>query len=173
MAESERTRVRERSPVPSNDYEFAIRKGEEYFERARTGQIVIKPADREWQMTRQGRIMYFMMTGLYNKVPLQDWRVFIHDIKTHSGKHRHQGGLVIYVIEGKGYSIVDGERKDWEKGDLLLLPIKKGGVEHQHFNSEPGKGCKWIAFLHEGIMENLALLIEQTEESPQYKEQNR
>jgi gentisate 1,2-dioxygenase len=122
-------------------------------------------------MTRQGYIKYYMMTGVYNDVPLQDWRVFVHDIKTHSGKHRHQGGLVIYVLEGRGYSVVDGERKDWEKGDLLLLPIKPGGVEHQHYNLEPGKGCRWIAFLHEHVMENLALLIEQTEESPQYRNQ--
>lgn len=170
MAEIERTRVRERGPIPQNDYEFAIRKGEEYFERARTGAIVIKPSHREWQMTRQGRIMYYMMTGIYNNVPLQDWRVFVHDIKTHSGKHRHQGGLVIYVLQGKGYSIIDGERKDWEKGDLLLLPIRPGGVEHQHFNSEPGKGCMWVAFLHEHVMENLALLIEQMDESPQYEQ---
>ena len=43
-----------------------------------------------------------MMTGIYNDVPLQDWRIFVHDIKTHSGKHCHQGGLVIYVLESKG-----------------------------------------------------------------------
>ena len=73
--------------------------------------------------------MYYMMTGIYNDVPLQDWRIFVHDTKTHSGKHRHQGGLVIHVLKGKGYSIVDGERKDWEKGNLLPPPIRPGGVE--------------------------------------------
>ena len=75
----------------------------------------------------------------FKDTPLQHWRVFIHDIKTRSGKHRHQGGLVIYVLEGKGYSVVDGERKDWEKGDLVLLPMKPEGVEHQHFNLDPAE----------------------------------
>ena len=73
----------------------------------------------------------------------------MHDIKTVSGKHRHQGGLLIYVLEGKGYSIVNGERKDWQKGDLVLLPMVPGGVEHQHFNVEPEKGAaRWIAFIN-------------------------
>jgi mannose-6-phosphate isomerase-like protein (cupin superfamily) len=110
------------------------------------GPIVIKPSDREYQQTRQGRIMYYLNAQAYKDTPLHDWRVFVHDIKTHSGKHRHQGGFVIYVIEGKGYSVVDGERVDWGPGDLLLLPIKPGGVEHQHFNLEEGKPCRWIAF---------------------------
>ena len=46
-------------------------------------------------------------------------------------------------------------------------------MEHQHFNSEPGKGCVWVAFLHEHIMENLALLFGQVEKSPQYKSQQK
>src|SRR5439155_811034 len=78
---------------------------------------------------------------------LVDWNVFVQDIRVHSGKHRHQGGLVIYIMEGEGYSVVDGERHDWEAGDLLLLPVKKGGVEHQHFNKDDAHPAKWIAFI--------------------------
>jgi hypothetical protein len=172
MAETERTRTREKGTLPADNYEFAVKLGEEIRERSKTGKIVIRPSDRQWEISRQGRLMYYMMMGVYKDVPLQDWRVFVQDIKTHSGKHRHQGGLVIYVIEGRGYSIVDGERKDWDAGDLLLLPMKPDGVEHQHFNLEPGKGCKWIAFLHEHVLENVSFLIQQIEEAPMYKAVN-
>jgi gentisate 1,2-dioxygenase len=91
--------------------------------------------------------------------PLQNRSVFTHEVRKISGKYRHQGELVIYVIDGKGYSVVDGERVDWEKGDLVLLPIlvllpmKPGGVEHQHFNLDPEKPALWMAFIHQGTRE--------------------
>jgi hypothetical protein len=35
--------------------------------------------------------------------PLQNRSVFTHEVRKISSKHRHQGGLVIYVINGKEY----------------------------------------------------------------------
>jgi gentisate 1,2-dioxygenase len=74
------------------------------------------------------------------------------------------------VLEGKGYSVVDGERKDWEAGDLVLLPMKPEGVEHQHFNLDPGKPAVWAAFINIPIQEYLASDLQQAENSPDYKE---
>lgn len=166
MTEMDRTRTRERGPIAETNYDKFIRSRREFADRQTTGPIVIKPTDREFQITRQGRILYYLNAQVYKDTPLQDWRVFVHDIKTHSGKHRHQGGFVIFVIEGKGYSVVEGERVDWEGGDLLLLPIKKGGIEHQHFNLEPGKGCRWIAFCYMPVFDHLASEFTQMETSP-------
>ena len=168
MTEYERSRSREREPIQVNNYERLLRSREEFIERQRVGPIVIKPEHRVLEATRQGRLMYLMQTMLYKDVPLQEWLVFTLDIRTHSGNHRHQGGIIIYVLEGKGYSIVDGERKDWEKGDLVLLPIKRGGVEHQHFNGQPGKPCQWVAFLHLPIMDHLSMELEQITNSPDF-----
>ena len=170
MAETERTRERERGTIPQTPYEIFIRSRKEFLERQQTGQVVIKPSDREFYLTRQGRLMYHINPEIHKDTPLQDWRVFSHDLKTQSGKHRHQGGLVIYVLEGKGYSIVDGERKDWEKGDLVLLPMKPGGVEHQHFNLNPGTPAIWAAFINIPIQEFLASDLQQAENSPDFKE---
>ena len=61
------------------------------------------------------------------------------------------------MITGKGYSVVDGERIDWQAGDLLLLPIKPGGVEHQHFNINPGSECRWIAFSYMPFFDHVAV----------------
>src|SRR6266568_1405531 len=149
MAEIERVRERERPPIKDNTYERVMRQRKELAE---------------------GKLKFFLDPVSFKNTPLQQWRVFIHDIKTRSGKHRHQGGLVIYVLEGKGYSIVEGERKDWEKGDLVLLPMKPGGVEHQHFNSDPQKPAIWAAFINIPIQEYLASDLKQEEVSPDFKE---
>jgi len=137
-----------------------IRSRREFLERQETGQVVVKPSDREFYITRQGRLMYHLNPEIHKNTPLQDWRVFSHDLKTQSGKHRHQGGLVIYVIDGKGYSVVDGERWDWEKGDLVLLPLNPDEVEHQHFNLQVEKPSVWAAFIHIPIQEHLASGLE-------------
>ena len=118
MAEGEKTRVRERPPLAENPYERNMRKRKELADRNRTGPVVIKSADREVFVSRQGRLQFYLNPFSFNETPLQQWQVFKHEIRTRSGKHRHQGGVIIYVLDGKGYSIVDGERIDWKKGDL-------------------------------------------------------
>lgn len=49
-----------------------------------------------------------------------------------SQKHGHQNGALMYVLNGVGYDIHDGERTDWKAGDCLIVPP---GVVHQHFNA--------------------------------------
>ena len=155
---------------PENAYEAAIQYQDRVLERGRTGKIVVRDEDRPWENTRQGRIRYFLHPNMYPDTVLQEWRVFSQEIRTQSGKHRHQGGVSIYILEGKGYTIADGKRYDWEKGDLLTLPVKPGGVEHQHFNSDPAKPAIWAAFINIPIQEYLASDLKQEEVSPDFKE---
>jgi hypothetical protein len=146
MAEFERTAERERGPLPGALYEAFLKRLADFHDRQQSGKIHIKKSDIVAQMSRQSHAEYFLATDTFPTV-LQDWRVFISNIRKQSGKHRHQGGLVIFVLEGSGWSICDGERHDWEAGDLILLPIKPGGVEHQHFNTE-GVVTRWIALIY-------------------------
>jgi len=170
MAESERTRTRERDAPALDSYEKQLRARAEFQDRQMMGPVVIRSTDREFQLTRQAHLKYYLDPTSFKDTPLQDWLVFVNDVKKHSGKHRHQGGLVIYVIEGRGYSIVDDERVEWEAGDLLLLPIKPNGVVHQHFNHAPGEPCVWIAFCHMPIMDYVAMEMTQIEVMPEFKD---
>ena len=170
MAEMERVRERERPPIKDNPYERVMRQRKELAERNLTGPVVIDCTKQQWFQARQGKLLYYLCPNNHPETPLQHWRVFIHEIKTRSGKHRHQGGLVIYVLEGRGYSIVDGVRMDWEKGDLVLLPMKPEGVVHQHFNLDPQKPAVWAALINMPIHEYLASDFQQVENSPDFKE---
>ena len=171
MAETERTRQRERERPIEDSYERALREDKDFARRQMTGRIVVKANDCEQQLGRQGRLRFYLGRDVMD-TPLNDWVVFTHEVRTQSGKHRHQGGLVIYVIDGIGYSVVDGERVDWSKGDLVLLPLRKGGVEHQHFNSNPDKPALWMAFIHRPTREYVASEMTQTEESPEYRQRS-
>src|SRR5947209_17954519 len=110
MCEGDRVGEGGRPPIKDNPYERVMRQRKALAERNLTGPVVIDCTKQQWFQTRQGKLKYFLDPVSFKDTPLQQWRVFIHDIKTRSGKHRHQGGLVIYVLGGKGYSVVDGER---------------------------------------------------------------
>jgi len=138
--------------------------------RRNEGPVVVRRADRELFQARQGKLLFYLCPNNHRETALQAWRVFIQEIRTCSGKHRHAGGLTIFVLEGHGYTIVDGERWDWKKGDLVLLPMKVGGVEHQHFNlGPPEKPAVWIAMINMAIHDYLASDLEQIENSPDYR----
>lgn len=56
-----------------------------------------------------------------------------------SQKHGHQNTALLFVLEGRGYDISDGERVDWEEGDVCLVAP---GTVHQHFNADPDKPAR-------------------------------
>lgn len=163
-----RVREREREIELDDTYEVVLYQRQKFIEQQLTGKVIIHEKDREYEPSRQGRLKYYLERDSFSDHALRDWMVFKHDIRRHSGSHKHQGGLVIFCLEGKGYSLVDGVRHDWTEGDLLLLPCKPEGVEHQHFNLQPGKPCKWIAFIYLPYWDMLASEMTQGELSPDY-----
>ncbi len=167
MAEREAQRVREAEARQAPFYEWVYAQWNKWKERADKGQIVMRGKEVPWEQGRQGRIKYYVHP-LREELAVQGWLLFVQDIKSHSGRHRHQGGLAIYVLEGKGWSTVDGVRHDWEEGDLILLPIKSNGVEHQHFNAVAGSPCKWMAMVYQPLIEAMSSELEQKEVSPDW-----
>ncbi|MBI2848978.1 MAG: cupin domain-containing protein [Chloroflexi bacterium] len=170
MAEREAVRQRERRlEVKAEQYY------EEYYdlcaqarERARSGKVVIRGKELPWVQNRQSMGKYYLLPVIEGPA-IRNWQVFIQNISSHTGRHRHQGGLALFVLEGRGYTTVDGERHDWEEGDLVLLPVKPGGVVHQHFNTDPEKPSKWLALIYEHFFEATGYDLEQVEVHPDWK----
>jgi gentisate 1,2-dioxygenase len=163
-------RFREREREGLVGYEAQVAELRARVTRANNGEIVMRAKDLPFEKSRQGVLRYYLNSlADESSTPLlsaiQDWDVFVHRIAVHSGAHRHQGGLVIYVISGAGYTLVEGERVDWGAGDLLLLPVEPGGVVHQHFNAgdEP---ADWIAFIYRPMHNAIGSYIEQVEDAP-------
>lgn len=149
-------------------YEDSMQFYREEAEHFKKGRRVIKGKAIPWQQDRQG-IRRTYTHRLIKDLAMDTMTMFTHEIRTHSGRHVHQGGLAIFVLEGKGYSVVDGVRHDWQAGDLIMLPIKGGGVEHQHFNLDKAPS-RWLALIPHPLQHFVGQMLEQKEDSPTWKE---
>jgi len=145
-----------------------MRRRNEYTRRQFEDDIVIEGDRSLREMSAMGECVYYLDAGVYPDRALSDWRSFVMDLPVSTGKHTHQGGLVIYVLEGSGWSVLDGVREDWAAGDLLLLPIKAGGVEHQFFNADPGSPCRWLSAINVPMFNNLGSEFTQQDYAGEY-----
>lgn len=173
MADKTRVRERETEAEEANTrlyepklYEYVI----DELGRSMHGRIIVHAKERMWDMHRQANSKRYLSP---HEPELADtathqWEVFLQIFPERSGKHRHQGGLVIFILEGEGHTIIDGVRHDWKAGDLTMLPLVPGGVEHQHFNHHPEKPCKWIAFSYWPYKDYAGSQNTQLENSPLY-----
>lgn len=120
----------------------------EWLEKQLTGKLLVKSSDRDFEASRQAMLKRYVTFEFTPEVASINWSVFVNDVKQHSGRHKHQGGLVLFVLEGSGSTDIDGTRFAWKRGDLITLPIRPGGIEHQHFNDSREKDCRWVAFYY-------------------------
>lgn len=146
MVEKEALKEKEAEVPAKTEYENIVRTTKERNLQAKLGKKLIKAKEVPFEINRQGIVRFYASEG-FKDLTTDDWSIFCHEIREHSGRHKHQGGINLFVIKGKGYTVVDGQRFDWSEGDLILLPFKRGGVEHQHYNLD-GKPSRWVAFRH-------------------------
>jgi len=63
-----------------------------------------------------------------------------------SGRHSHMEAL-LYVLQGEGYTVIDGEKIPWKQG--TLFQVQGPETVHQHFNT--GKIESQLMRVHFGI----------------------
>jgi len=64
-------------------------------------------------------------------------------------EHCHLYEEAVFVLEGRGHTIIDGRRYDWKANDALFLPPF---FWHQTFNDDPNQRSRWL-------VQNNALLV--------------
>jgi quercetin dioxygenase-like cupin family protein len=77
-----------------------------------------------------------------------------------TSNHRHAYEALMYVISGKGYSIVEGTRFDWEAGDSLYTPP---WCWHQHFAAE-GHAVQYLTATNMPLLYSLGQTVMREEE---------
>jgi quercetin dioxygenase-like cupin family protein len=113
------------------------------------GKIVIRGDEVPWEQNAHSRAKFYTSWANWDQVAAPGWQSFIHDIRIHSGRHRHQGGTPLFVLEGQGHTEVNGRIFHWKAGDLLMLPVQAGGCAHQHFNESTTGSSKWVALIYQ------------------------
>jgi gentisate 1,2-dioxygenase len=78
-------------------------------------------------------------------------------------RHRHTAEAIIYVLSGRGYTIIQEEGKaekkiDWEEGDLFSPPLF---AWHQHFNADVDRPARYLAVSTSVFMHHLGVLIKE------------
>ena len=69
-----------------------------------------------------------------------------------SGNHRHYYESLIYIISGIGYSVVEGNKVEWESGDIIYAPPWSW---HQHFNTDPDNEVRYVAYTNAPLLQNV------------------
>ena len=125
-------------------------------DRTRGGQVVVHTKDIEWEAGPGGhrRRAFISEPDILGSM-VQTMAAFLSEMPPggRSGKHRHFNEAMIFVLKGRGHTIIgDGageKRYEWGEGDLVSVPVNEW---HQHFNDDPKAPA-----LHLGIT-NLPLL---------------
>jgi len=78
--------------------------------------------------------------------------------------HRHLIDAVIYIVQGHGYSIIDGNRYDWGPGDFMCVPTF---AWHRHVNTEDVPVI-YIASTSTPYSMSLGVSIHEDERYPEY-----
>jgi gentisate 1,2-dioxygenase len=74
------------------------------------------------------------------------------DPSSNDRKHRHSYETILFVLEGSGYSVVEGDRVEWEAGDAIHIPP---WAWHQHFNTDLDKEVKFLSGTNAPLLQSV------------------
>ncbi len=142
-------------------------------EHQRNGAWLIKGKDLPWEHNRQGKMKWFLHPALDN-TSIRSMLFLMQEIppRGRSGVQKTPGGQVLYIISGRGYTLLDGQRFDWEAEDVVNIPIRANGVDVQHVNIDRREPVVFVQ-AEINLMDMLGVdrgsELEQVENAPDYE----
>ncbi len=76
----------------------------------------------------------------------------------HTRAHRHTGSAVYHVVSGAGFTVIDGKRFNWSKGDIFALPP---WALHEHANSSASADAVLFSIQDVPVLKALGLYYEE------------
>ena len=156
-----------------NFWDELLRMRDEQRAHRKNALMVIKGKDLPQEINRQGLMRWYMHPAITDTI-LMTHLFFEQEIPpgSRSGMVKFQGEQVIYILEGRGYTLIDGVKHHWEAGDVLNLPLRKQGIIVQHFNEDTDKPAKFVAAepnLYACTSVDRGSGFEQIEDAPEYR----
>lgn len=127
-------------------FEKLVTLRDDYRRKAETGFVVARGKDLSWESAPHGKLKWYMHPAMEQNV-LQSHVIYLQEIPPggRSGMQRHPGGMVIYFLQGRGRTLLDGEEIVWKAEDLLMLPLRPEGVVFQHINDSSEEPVSLLA----------------------------
>jgi gentisate 1,2-dioxygenase len=142
-------------------------------EQRRDAIQVVKESELPLEVNRQGLMRWYLHPAIKDTA-ITSYFFFEQEIPpgSRSGRLKFQGNQVILILEGTGYTTIDGVKYPWKAGDLVNLPLRVDGIVVQHFNTDPENTAKFIAVeanWFECTSVDRGSGFEQLENAPEYK----
>ncbi len=156
-----------------NHWEELLKLRDRQREQTRNGIQVIKEAELPQEVSRHGLLRWYLHPAIKDTC-LSVFLFYQQEIPpgSRSGRLKFQGGQVMMITEGRGYTTIDGVKHPWKAGDVLNLPLRADGIIVQHFNADPNNPVKFVAVEPnwlEGVTVDRGCGFEQLEEAPEYR----
>ncbi len=156
-----------------NHWEELLKLRDRQREQTRNGIQVIKEAELPQEVSRHGLLRWYLHPAIKDTC-LSVFLFYQQEIPpgSRSGRLKFQGGQVMMITEGRGYTTIDGVKHPWKAGDVLNLPLRADGIIVQHFNADPNNPAKFVAVEPnwlEGVTVDRGCGFEQLEEAPEYR----
>lgn len=76
----------------------------------------------------------------------------------HTQAHRHTGSYIYQVAKGRGFSVINGQRFDWQERDIFCVP---SWMFHEHANASATEDACLFCFSDLPVMHSLGLYREE------------
>ena len=159
-----------------NLWDRLLQRRDEERQRVKNARAVVCFDELPWEINSHGKMKWYMHPDIEDTAN-RSLLVYLQEIPPagHTGKLQHQGGIAFYVWKGRGYTILNEQRHDWEQEDVIVLPVSvefDKGITYQHFNTDPHKPT-WLLAAYPNVFDalgvDLGIGLEQLENSPDYE----
>ena len=138
-------------------YHIQKKRRAEFLEQWRKNRrSVIRKEDVALQRTARG-----LRTGVYmgwdGDSPTRCLDALVHEIDpgTLTTIHRHSWDAQLFIVEGSGWSEIDGKRYDWKPWDAIHIPAWSW---HRHGN-QGTKAARFMSYSSEPMLWTLGLCV--------------
>jgi hypothetical protein len=105
-------------------------------ERHLTGAHLLTREDATPELNRMGFMRWYLHPDLEGPSTRS---LYVHELEippeSRTGQMRCQGGIIHFVLDGHGQTVIDGVAHSWQHEDVIALPIRERGITYQHVNT--------------------------------------
>jgi len=142
-------------------------------ERRKSAVQVVRLSELPLENNEQGLMRWYLNPAITDTV-LSTLSIYRQEIPpgSRSGRLKFQGAQILYIVAGRGHTMLDGVKHNWEAGDVVSLPCKRDGIVVQHFNDDAAQPAAFLAvepnlFAVTGVDRGCG--FHQLEQSPDYQ----